>query len=105
MARPLKGWKRTFADPITVSDGSELLTLEDAATYIQKLANSEQSRDHWQTAVEMLIRGAEREAAWVLFAQMAIMKALNHGRPAPAAAPRRKPAKRYNIVPAVSRET
>ena len=105
MARPVKGWKRAFADPIKIESGAELVTLEDAATFIQRLPEDEHSREHWQTAVEMLIRAAEREQAWLLFAQMAVMTALNHGAPAAAPGPRRKPAKRYNIIPAARRKT
>ena len=99
------GWTRPFEDPISLPDGRKLVTLEDAATFIQQLPEAEHAHEHWQTAVEMLIRAAEREQAWLLFAQMAVMTALNHGAPAAAPGPRRKPAKRYNIIPAARRET
>jgi hypothetical protein len=32
-----RGWKRPFNDPIPLPRGRQLLTLEDAAKYIQKL--------------------------------------------------------------------
>jgi hypothetical protein len=39
--------------------GRQLVTLEDAARYIQKLPKAEQQIDDWQTAVEVLILVAE----------------------------------------------
>jgi hypothetical protein len=45
------GWKRTFDDPIPLPRGRQLVTLEDAAKYIQKLPNAEQQLDEWQAAV------------------------------------------------------
>jgi hypothetical protein len=34
---PNRGWKRPFDDPITLPGGRELVTLQDAGTYIMKL--------------------------------------------------------------------
>jgi hypothetical protein len=48
----LKGWKRPFDDPIPLPRGRQLVTLEDAAKYIQKLSKAEQHLAEWQTAVE-----------------------------------------------------
>ncbi len=53
------GWKRLFEDPIPLPRGRELVTLEDAARYIQKLPKAEQQIEEWQTAVETLILVAE----------------------------------------------
>ena len=36
------GWKRLFDDPIPLPRGRRLVTLEDAAQYIQKLPEAEQ---------------------------------------------------------------
>jgi hypothetical protein len=49
------GWKRTFDDPIPLPRGRQLVTLEDAAKYIQKLPNAEQQLDEWQAAVEAML--------------------------------------------------
>jgi hypothetical protein len=46
------GWKRLFDDPIPLQRGRQLVTLEDAAKYIQKLAKAEQQLAEWQAAVE-----------------------------------------------------
>jgi hypothetical protein len=37
----------------------QLVTLEDAARFIQKLPKAEQELEEWQTAVENLINAAE----------------------------------------------
>jgi hypothetical protein len=46
-----RGWKRAFALP----SGRELVTLEDAGTYITKLFKAEHEAPEWQAAVEALI--------------------------------------------------
>jgi hypothetical protein len=43
-----RAWQREFDDPIPVPKGKPLITLKDAATYIQKLPKAEQQRAHWQ---------------------------------------------------------
>ena len=52
-------WSDHFEDPIPLSDGRQLVTLRDAADYIQKLPRPEQQATEWQTAVECLIGAAE----------------------------------------------
>jgi hypothetical protein len=49
------GWKREFDDPIPLPRGRQLVTLEDAARYIQELPEAEHKLDHWQAAVEALL--------------------------------------------------
>ena len=51
--------------------------LRDAANLIQKLPKSQQQLPHRQTAVDMLIRAAEGSPGWMMFAQIAILKAMN----------------------------
>jgi len=46
-------WSRPFDDPIPLPRGRQLVTLEDAANYIQKKA--EQDLEEWQAAVEALL--------------------------------------------------
>jgi hypothetical protein len=40
--------------------GRQLVTLEDAATYIMKLPKAEQDLEEWQTAVACLLRALNR---------------------------------------------
>ena len=89
-------WSRRFDDPIEV--GSRRLTsLRDAATYITALPAKTAKQDHWQTAVEMLLKAAER--GWpILFAEIAMRQAIHHGKPAPLKEKRRKAAKSYKII-------
>jgi hypothetical protein len=36
-----RGWKRPFDEPIPLPRGRQFVTLEDAATYVQKLPKAE----------------------------------------------------------------
>jgi hypothetical protein len=54
-----KGWQREFEDPIPLPGGRMIVTLEDAARYIQKLPRADQDLPHWQTATLTLINTAE----------------------------------------------
>jgi hypothetical protein len=47
-----RGWKRRFDDPIPLPRGRQLVTLEDAARYIQKLPKAEQQLEEWQAAIK-----------------------------------------------------
>jgi hypothetical protein len=86
-----------FDDAIPLANGRQLLTLKDAGDYITKLPKAVHSAPEWQTAMEALILVAERGGDTML-ARIGIMKALNHGKPDPAPAPRRKSAKAYRIA-------
>jgi hypothetical protein len=55
-----KGWKRSFDDPIPLPGGRDLVTLEDAGTYITKLPKAEHEAPEWQAAMECLILVAEK---------------------------------------------
>jgi hypothetical protein len=91
----MKGWTRPFDDPIPLPEGGKLATLEDAARYIQNLPKAEQLKPHWQLAVETLINTAEGRD-FLFHANIAVRKALNHGKPKPER--ERKRAKVYRIV-------
>jgi hypothetical protein len=56
--------------------GGQLITLEDAARYIQKLPKAEQQIEEWQTAVEVLLLVAERGGP-TMMARIGFMRALN----------------------------
>lgn len=52
-------WSRAFDDPIPLPRGRQLVTLKDAANYIQKLPKAEQDLEEWQATVEALLLRAE----------------------------------------------
>jgi hypothetical protein len=88
-------WSDKFDDPVPVGRGRQLVTLEDAASYIQKLPKAEHDLQEWLAAIEALILVAETGGPTML-ARIAMMRALNRDRPAPVK--RGKSAKAYKIV-------
>jgi len=90
-------WSLEFEDEIKTPDGKTLTSLRDAATYIAALPSKTAKQDHWQLAIETLIMAAEKRGP-ILHAQIAMNRALNHGRPAPEKPPRRKAAKKYRVI-------
>jgi hypothetical protein len=90
-------WSHEFEDPIPMLSGHEINTLRDAGEYIADLPRHEQDQARWHTAAEMLLMAAEGRRP-VMFARIAMMRALNHGSPATPPPERRKPAKKYRIV-------
>jgi len=71
-----KGWKRPFEEPIPLPRGRQLVTLEDAAKYIQKLPKAEHDLDEWQAAVEALLLVVELNGP-TMVARIGVMRALN----------------------------
>ncbi|MCA6125489.1 hypothetical protein J6500_26860 [Bradyrhizobium sp. WSM 1704] len=69
-------WSTPFDDPIALGRGS-LVTLQQAADYIMKLPEDAQQETRWQTAVEHLLNAAERGGGWLIFARIAMLRALN----------------------------
>lgn len=70
-------WSAAFDDPVRVSSKRKLLTLQEAADYIMKLPENAQHEAHWQTAIETLIKAAETGGGWMMFARIAMLRALN----------------------------
>jgi hypothetical protein len=70
------GWKRQFDEPIPLPRGRQLVTLEDAGTYITKLPKAEHEAAEWQAAMEALILVATSGGP-TMFARIGIMRALN----------------------------
>ena len=70
-------WSAAFDDPVRVSNKHALLTLQEAADYIMQLPEDTQHEAHWQTAIETLINAAENGGGWVMFARIAMLRALN----------------------------
>jgi len=73
---PDKGWSTPFDDTIPLPRGRELITLQDAASYIMKLPKAEQNHAAWQAATEALIMAAEDRGP-LMHARVGIMRALN----------------------------
>lgn len=69
-------WSTPFEDPIPLGDG-RLLTLQQAADYVMALPEGVQQEAHWQTAVENLINAAESGGGWLMFARIAVVRALH----------------------------
>jgi hypothetical protein len=74
--RSPQGWKRAFDEPIPLPGGGQLVTLQNAGTYITKLPKSEHTAAEWQAAVEALILVATSGGP-TMFARIGIMRALN----------------------------
>jgi hypothetical protein len=72
-------WPTPFPDPIELPNGRKLVTLKDAALYIQKLPKAMHDQPHWQDAVEHLLRASAGSAGWLMFAKMFMLRALHHG--------------------------
>jgi hypothetical protein len=63
-------------DPIPLPRGRRLVTLEDAAKYIQKLPKAEQQLDEWQAAVEAMLLVVDNSGP-TMFSRIGVMRALN----------------------------
>ena len=70
-------WSTAFDDPISLRDGRKLQTLQQAADHIMQLPEDAQHASHWQTAIETLIHAAETGGGWMMFARIAMLRALN----------------------------
>ena len=70
-------WSTPFDDPVSLRGGRRLTTLQHAADYIMKLPEEVQQQERWQIAVENLINAAEVGGGWLMFARIAVMRALH----------------------------
>ena len=70
-------WSTPFEDPISLRGDRTLTTLQHAANYIMELPEEIQQQEGWQMAVENLINAAEIGGGWLMFARIAVMRALN----------------------------
>jgi hypothetical protein len=70
-------WSTRFDEPISLRGDAKLATLQHAADYIMKLPEAVQQQEHWQIAVENLINAAESGGGWLMFARIAMLRALN----------------------------
>ena len=85
-------WARAFHIPIQLPDDRMLRTLHDAGEYIQELPRAIHQRPEWRAATEMLLEAVEGKGP-LMFAEIAIRKAVNAVKPAPELTPRRKTKK------------
>jgi hypothetical protein len=69
------GWSRPFDDPIPLPCGRQLVTLEDAGTYITKLPKAEHEAPEWQDAMEALILVAR--GGPTILARIGVLRALH----------------------------
>jgi hypothetical protein len=69
-------WSTPFEDPIDLPKGRQLVTLQDAATYIMKLPKAEQALAEWQAATEALIMAAESRGP-LMYARIGMLRAMN----------------------------
>ena len=70
-------WSTPFDDPIPLRGGRRLVTLQQAADYVMALPDIVQHEALWQSAVENLFNAAETGGGWLMFARIAMMRALN----------------------------
>jgi hypothetical protein len=70
-------WSTPFDEPIALRGGRKFVTLQQAADYIIKPPDAKQQQPHWQLAVENLIDAAETGGGWLMFARIAMLRALN----------------------------
>jgi hypothetical protein len=95
-------WSMKFREPITLSDGSKLETLKDAAEYCAAVPARHEMAPEWQLAAEMLMKAADKDGLWVDMARVAMVKALvgaatkKRGRPPKA---KRETLRRYSALP------
>ncbi|QIP04784.1 hypothetical protein [Bradyrhizobium symbiodeficiens] len=73
-------WSAAFDDPVRVDNKLQLRTLQEAADYVMRLPEDAQHEPRWQTAIETLINAAETGGGWVMFARIAMLRALNADR-------------------------
>jgi hypothetical protein len=76
-------WSTPFDEPIELRGGRKFTTLQHAADYIMKLPEDAQQQERWQIAVENLINAAEAGGGWLMFARIAVLRALNGDGKAP----------------------
>ena len=70
-------WSRAFDQPIALRGAGRLATLQQAADYIMSLPEDVQQQPRWQIAAENLINAAEIGGGWLMFARIAVVRALN----------------------------
>ena len=70
------GWSREFDEPRPLPRGRQLVTLQDAGTYITKLSKSDAQAREWQTAMQALLLVVKQNGP-TMFARIGMMRAIN----------------------------
>ncbi|MDP3078961.1 hypothetical protein [Bradyrhizobium sp.] len=70
-------WSTPFEEPIRLRGGATLITLQHAADHVMQMPKDVQQQECWQIAVENLINAAEIGGGWLMFARIAMLRALN----------------------------
>jgi hypothetical protein len=73
-------WSAPFEEPIRLRGGERMTTLQHAADCIMKLPANVQQQERWQITVWNLIKAAEIGDGWLMFARIAVLRALNGDR-------------------------
>jgi hypothetical protein len=68
--------RRSFDEPISLPRGRQIVSLQDAGTYITRLPKSEHTAPEWHAAMEALILVATSGGP-TMFARIGVMRALN----------------------------
>jgi hypothetical protein len=92
----VRGWSRSFHDPIPLPDGGELVTLRDAGEFIAALPKTEHTTPEWATAIAALLLVVEHSGDTML-RRIGISRALRRHHP-PVPTPRKKRAKGHRII-------
>ena len=87
------GWHRLFDEPVQLPDGGELRTFLEAGRYLEALPKSQHEQPEWQTAIHFLLMAAEGRLP-VMFAHVALLKALTARKSKPTPALRKKTSSR-----------
>lgn len=90
-------WDQQFADPIAPPKGNPLQTLRDAGHYVAALPAREQNKPHWREATKLLLL-VGNHGGDPMIARIAMMQALNHGKPKPISGPRVRRSKAVRII-------
>jgi hypothetical protein len=91
-------WSHRFDEPIELPDGGKLRTVLDAGCYVEALPKSQHDRPEWQKAIHFLLMTAEGRLP-VMFAHVAMLKALKNGcKPKSAPVARKKATKKHRII-------
>jgi hypothetical protein len=83
-------WSKRFEPPIPLPGGGSLVTLRDAANFIERLPPTEQQHPKVQTAIHVLLQAVDHGGP-VIFARMGVTAMLGrHDPPKPTRPPKRR---------------
>ena len=68
-------WSTKFSEPIVLSNGDKLTTLQEAGAYITHLPKAAHDDAPWQNAMHVLIQAADHDGP-IEFARLAMLQAL-----------------------------